>query len=173
MVVREAGVEDAPQIAQLHIASWKATYADELSADFLAAQDLAVRTVIWRSHIERGVDVWVAEEDGSLVGFIACGAERAAGSSRDQKWEIYNLHVARPRQGQGIGVVLFDSAVRLGREHGAAGLVLWVARTNISARTFYERRGMKHDGGQHERTVGPGEVLHEVRYSMRLPGTVA
>jgi ribosomal protein S18 acetylase RimI-like enzyme len=112
----------------------------------------------------------VAEEDDVLVGFVACGPAHDAESLRNNEWEIHNLHVAPTRHGQGIGSALFESAVRLGRERGAAALMLWVVRTNTDARAFYERRGMLHDGGEQEHSIAPGLVLHEVRYKMALPG---
>jgi hypothetical protein len=41
--------------------------------------------------------------------------------------------------------------------------VLWVVNSNGSARAFYERKGMRWDGGEQERSLG-AETLHEVRY---------
>jgi ribosomal protein S18 acetylase RimI-like enzyme len=171
LVVREATTRDARQIAQLHIASWQATYTNELPSDFLARQDPVAHAAGWLRQIEGGVLVQVGEENGNLVGFVACGPGRDGLSFRDGEWEIYNLHVAFSRQGQGIGSAMFENAVRLAREHGARSLILWVVRTNTPARAFYERKGMRHDGGEREHSVGPGHVLHEVRYRMRLSGS--
>ena len=173
LVVREATTGDARRIAQLHIASWQATYTRELPSDFLARQDPVAHAAGGLRQLEGGVHVQVTEENGSLVGFVACGPGRDELSLREEEWEIYNLHVAFSRQGQGIGSAMFENAVRLGREHGARSLVLWVVRTNARARAFYERRGMRLDGGEQEHSVGLGHVLHEVRYRMRLSGSEA
>jgi len=39
LVLREATARDVRRIAQLHIASWQATYTSELPSGFLARQD--------------------------------------------------------------------------------------------------------------------------------------
>ena len=55
-------------------------------------------------------------------------------------------------------VVRRASSPRRARE-----LVLWIVNSNGSARAFYERKGMRWDGGEQERSLG-AETLHEVRY---------
>lgn len=171
MLIRQATIEDAQEIARLHIVSWQATYANELPSDFLAGLDLGARTARWRGQIEQGVQVLLAEEDGFLIGYVSCGPAQYGESLRPEEWQIYNLHVTPPRHGQGIGSVLFDRAVQLGRQSGATGLMLWVVRTNTNARAFYERKGMRHDGISQEGHFAPGAVLDEIRYKMTLGST--
>ena len=122
----EAREEDAERIARLHIASWQATYAAELSHTFLLHQDLAARTAEWRRHLQDGVAVLLEEDGGAMAGFVACGFVRRRRERAE--WEVYNLHVAPSRHGEGFGSRLFDAAVRLGRERGARQLVLWVVK---------------------------------------------
>ncbi len=161
-------MEDARRIALLHIVSWQATYAAELPAEFLAGQRLSEREADWRVRLERGVAAVIAEEEGDLVGFVACGPVTDAAAGEKDRWEIYNLHVARSWQGRGVGIALFERAADLGREHGAAKLVLWVVRTNDSARAFYEHRGMTLAGAAQDRDFGSGDRLRVVRYEMNL-----
>ena len=82
-------------------------------------------------------------------------------------WEIYNLHVAPDRHGQGIGSALFRSAAELGQEQGAMELVLWVVVSNSGARLFYEFKGMECDGAEQGSVVG-WVRLREIHYRMRL-----
>ena len=170
-VLVEARGHDAERIARLHIASWQATYAEELSQAFLRHQDLRAHTAEWRRRLADGVAVLLAEEGDQTAGFVGCGPTRRPAGSADE-WEIYNLHVAPVWQGKGIGSQLFDAAVGLGRERGARELVLWVVKTNKAARTFYERKGMRYDGGEQEHLAAPGETLTEVRYRMDLPAVL-
>jgi ribosomal protein S18 acetylase RimI-like enzyme len=167
MNVRKATLMDAPDIARLHIASWRATYLNELPPDFLAQQDLEVRTARWRARFAKGIHVLLAEEAGALVGFVSFGPAHDPESFKAGDWEIHSLHVDPARHGQGIGRELFEQAVRACHEQLATGVMLWVVRTNRHARSFYERMGMRHDGGEQDHTVAPGIVFHEVRY--RLP----
>jgi hypothetical protein len=69
----EAREEQAEQIARLHIASWQATYAEELSHTFLQHQDLAARAAEWRRHLNDGVAVLLEQDGGAIAGFVACG----------------------------------------------------------------------------------------------------
>ena len=169
--IREGGEADAERIAGLHIESWRATYQHELSPAFLAAQDLTSRVAHWRQLLQRGIAVLLAERGASLCAFVACGPAHERESS-PRPWEIYNLHVSPAQHRRGLGGLLFDRAVSLGRAQGAVETVLWVVESNRSARLFYERKGMSWDGGRQEHPVAPGEVLREVRYriSMREGG---
>ena len=168
---RPATIDDAIRIAELQLASWRATYAAELSQAFRDAQDIREWAGNWRTEIASGVSVLVLE-DGSegaaeLLGFVACGTPRR-GSAGIVGWEIYNIHSHPDRHGEGIGTTLFNAAVDLAREHTAPQLLLWVVKTNQSARAFYERKGMQPDGREQQHRVG-GEMLSEVRYRMQLP----
>jgi ribosomal protein S18 acetylase RimI-like enzyme len=166
-MLRQATENDAGRVARLHIASWQVTYVRELPASFLAALNLVERTASWRTQLQHGATVVVAEDAGELTGFVACGPARDEESERGT-WEIYNLHVDPARHGQGIGSALFNRAVFLGRERDATQLVLWVVVTNSAARRFYELKRMVPDGAQQEQAVGNGHVLREVRYRMKL-----
>jgi GNAT superfamily N-acetyltransferase len=79
-------------------------------------------------------DVWVAEEDGRLLGFLAIRRSRTNG------WEtLERMYVDPPAQGRGVGTVLLDQAKALRPE----GLHLWVFQKNTGARRFYERHGFR------------------------------
>ena len=166
-MVEEAGQEDAYQIACLHVASWQGTYTQELSNSFLQHQDLDVRTAEWRRRISEGVTVLLVKERGAVIGFVACGL--VGQDRRDTAdWEIFNLHVAPHRHGEGLGTQLFDASAHLGRSNNARDLILWVVETNRKARAFYEHKGMRWDGGEQQRVLTAKEKLREVRYRMPL-----
>ena len=167
----EARAEDAGPIARLHVESWRATYANELSPSFLAGRDPEAQAASWRRELESGVLVLLARHVGDLVGFVACGPPRGD-SAGPSEWEIYNLHVAPQWKRRGLGSRLFEAAARRGIDRSARDLILWVVETNRPARAFYERTGMRCDGGRQEHSVGPGESLIEVRYRMSLPARV-
>jgi ribosomal protein S18 acetylase RimI-like enzyme len=168
LVVRRATAEDGPQIEEIYAASWRATYVNELPAGFLHGKGLAAEAARWRRRIAEGIDVLVAEEAGNVIGHVTCGPAHDAVSQDSGEWEIHSLHVAPAHYRLGVGSALFSGAARVGRERGARELVLWVVRTNVRARAFYEREGMRHDGGEQDHNVGCGQVLHEVHYRMGL-----
>ena len=72
-------------------------------------------------------EVWVAEADGTLVGYLVL----------EPDW-LHSLYVRADLTGQGIGTVLLDLVKGL-RPHGFA---LWVFDSNERARSFYRRHGL-------------------------------
>jgi len=166
-MLRRASEDDAERIAELHTASWRVTYTRELPPSFLETQDVGARAASWRSQMEEGVRVFVAEDGEEMTGFVACGPARDKALGQGI-WEIYNLHVAPKRKREGIGSALFRSAVELGREEGATDLVLWVVVSNSTARLFYELKGMECEGTRQESVMRGGHKLYEIRYRMRL-----
>lgn len=80
-----------------------------------------------REHLLPSYDVWVAELDGALLGFIALGRP---------DW-IEHLYVRADVAGQGLGTRLLELAKR----ELAGPIQLWTFQSNIGARRFYERHG--------------------------------
>jgi ribosomal protein S18 acetylase RimI-like enzyme len=96
---------------------------------------------------EGGV-LFLAEEDGRVVGFAIC--EREVGGSPTWEWPpdflaIVDLVVLPEHRGKGIGDALIAAAEAEARELGVAALDLNMAATNDSARRFYERHGFRTD----------------------------
>jgi len=82
----------------------------------------------------RGHDeVWVAEEDGRLLGFI--GIEHSTNLGAPVLERIY---VDPDEQNRGVGTALLQKAIELRPE----GLYLWVFQKN-PARALYERHGFE------------------------------
>ena len=77
-------------------------------------------------------EVWVAEQDGDIVGFTALG-------TRDGAAYLQHIYVAPEHQGRGIGSELLGRA----KERRPAGFRLWVFQGNEGARRFYERHGLR------------------------------
>jgi ribosomal protein S18 acetylase RimI-like enzyme len=71
-------------------------------------------------------EVWVAEEDGRVVGFTGFGDD-----------VVRHLWVHPQAQNRGVGAALLTRA----KERRPDGLQLWVFQKNVGARRFYERHG--------------------------------
>jgi ribosomal protein S18 acetylase RimI-like enzyme len=83
---------------------------------------------------ERHEEVWLAEEQGRTLGFMAMQRSRQDG------WDVLEkLYVDPDSQNRGIGTALLDQAKTLRPE----GFVLWVFQRNEGARRFYERHGFR------------------------------
>jgi ribosomal protein S18 acetylase RimI-like enzyme len=77
-------------------------------------------------------EVWVAETEGSPVGFASLGVR--AGDDY-----LQHIYVAPEHQGQGIGTKLLSRA----KERRPGGFRLWVFQKNAGARRFYEKHGLR------------------------------
>jgi ribosomal protein S18 acetylase RimI-like enzyme len=95
-------------------------------------------------------EVLVAEEDGTIVGFVAMDGD-----------SLEHLYVHPDSQGRGVGGALLEQA----KERMPRGFSLWVFQQNAQARRFYERHGLSLI----ERTEGAGneERMPDARYEWR------
>ena len=120
VTIRRAGAADAAAIAEVFLASFKATYAFPLAH---SDDDVRgwVRDVMVPTH-----ESWVALDQDRVVGWMALGPG-----------ELDQLYVAPDRLGEGIGRRLLDVA----RERSPDGLRLYTFQVNARARRFYERNG--------------------------------
>lgn len=138
--VRAAGPADAGGIAACHVASWREAYAHLLSAGFLAAMDVAERTVLWQGRLEArsGHSIHVGLHRGEVTGFAVAGPREENSAVRELA--LGALYVRAAHHGSGLGQALFDAAV------GDQACSLWVARLQPRAIAFYTRNGFVPDG---------------------------
>jgi ribosomal protein S18 acetylase RimI-like enzyme len=143
--IRPARPGDAHAVAQVFIASFDTLtflpklHTNEETVDFIANK-------VMQEH-----EVLVAEEDGTIVGFLAM----AHGDT------LEHLYVHPDSQCRGVGGALLERA----KERMPGGFSLWVFQQNVQARRFYERHGLSLI----ERTEGAGneERMPDARYEWR------
>ena len=105
----------------------------------------------FRERIAPRCDVWVAEQERALVGFLAiCGSY------------IDRLYVHPERQRKGIGTALIERA----KELSPRGLELHTHQKNVQACAFYEAHGFR---AVHYGLSPPPESEPDVEYHWR-PG---
>jgi putative acetyltransferase len=86
------------------------------------------------ARIREHEEVWVAEEDGRLVGFLGIEESTNLGGAA----VLEKLYVEPAQQNRGIGSALLDKAKELRPDE----LYLWVFQKN-PARRLYERHGFE------------------------------
>jgi ribosomal protein S18 acetylase RimI-like enzyme len=87
--------------------------------------------------------VFVAEEDGDVVGFVTTSTRRHFAGELDAY--VGELVVDRRAEGRGIGRMLMDAAERWGRELGLAHISLDTGAANAHARAFYGALGYEEE----------------------------
>src|SRR5258708_40256767 len=120
-MLRRATQEDADAIAAVLTSAYAAQ--DWLPKLHTPDDDRGfVRDLLLPSH-----DVWVAEEDGEVVGFAAVKDD-----------VLGHLFVHAAVQERGIGTALLAKTQELLPD----GFTFWTHQLNEQARAFYERRGL-------------------------------
>ena len=162
LVVRRAEPGDARRLAEIHVETWRATYADVLPQDVLDGLSVDEREGLWREWIPHPeTEVFVVVPDGELVGFASVGPSW----NNPGVGELYSIYVLPRAHGSGAGPALMHAAVAaLARRFDEA--ILWVATVNPRARRFYERHGWVADGERVDSIAGAS--VPETRY--RLSG---
>lgn len=168
--IRAATPADARAIAEVHVASWRATYRGLLPDAYLDRLSVDEREAQRREVLEDPASEWgtlVAEEDGRVIGFAAFGPSRDD-DAPPGTGEIPAIYLAPEVVGTGVGRDLFAEATAGLRKAGFERATLWVLEANERARRFYERAGWTLDG---ETSDHDFDCANEpmVRYAADLP----
>jgi L-amino acid N-acyltransferase YncA len=165
--IRRATAADARGIAEVHVGSWRHAYRGLLPDGFLDRLSVEEREASWREAFrDRGAAVFVAEEEGRVIGFASFGPSRD-GDAGPEVGEIPAIYVDPTVVGAGVGRALLDAAIEAMREAGYRRATLWVLEANAHARRFYERAGWRWDGtvSRHDFDCANEPV---VRYAVEL-----
>ena len=163
-MIRAAELNDAAEIARVHVAAWRSTYRGLLADDFLASLSETGYTDRWRRVIGDGASrVFVVEEPEGVIGFASGGRERAGESGFGG--ELYAIYIVEGSQRRGHGRELVRAVADALREKGLRDMIVWVLRDNTPAREFYERLGGTYVRSQ-PITIGT-DTLEEVSYGWR------
>jgi GNAT superfamily N-acetyltransferase len=160
--IRRAGPADAEALSELHLDCWEDAYAGLVPQEILAERRMRILERIdhWRGALERGDVVWVAEREGTLIGFSE--ARPAGDPELAGLLELRVLYVRAPWWGSPVGHRLLLRAV------GDAASCLCVLEGNTRAIRFYERQGYRADGFTED--VPEGRHVRMLRQSPATAG---
>lgn len=171
VLILPAHPEDAPAIAAVHVASWRAAYVGIVPQVVLDSLSEVQRTAQWRRILSADLNWVLVARDGGrsgrIVGFVQGGRSRDQGAAAGDG-EIGALYLAPMWRGRALGRALMAAATRRLAAEGMTRLFVWVLAGNRPARRFYARLGGRPDQIQYD-VIG-GKRLREVRYRWdRLP----
>jgi L-amino acid N-acyltransferase YncA len=136
MLIRHARLSDVPEIAQIHVDSWKAAFGISQSPTY------DQRLELWHHVLGGGPrrnQVWVALDDlGRLIGFASAGVARVLKARFDG--EVTAIYVAPAFQGQGAGSALLTEVFGWFKSKEFRSAMAWVPKSG-SAPDFFIRRG--------------------------------
>jgi ribosomal protein S18 acetylase RimI-like enzyme len=163
--IRQAGVDDCPALAALHLRTALFAYASIFPSEAPRPKlDDLIRD--WERRLgglhAANVRGHVAAIGDQLAGAVVAGAD----PDHLQMGHISRFYVDVARWGQGIGGLLYAAAISHLRQVGFAQASLWVLEGNARARAWYERLGWTCTG---EHTLAAETLgVEDVRYTRSL-----
>ena len=148
VTIRDATVQDARGIAEVHVAAWRWAYRDLMPDTVLEGLSIDDREARWREGFDGPRPGWgclVAEDHGRIVGFVGYGPPEERTDTAGLG-EVYAIYLDPSVVGSGVGRDLLERATERLRAAGWRRAFLWVLETNERARRFYERAGWSWDG---------------------------
>lgn len=141
--IRRAVLDDATDIAEVHVASWRTTYPGIVDQAYIDSLSVPERAAAWgrrlTSEPDAGPDVLVAvADDRGVVGFISGGPIRESCAGFDA--ELYAIYLLDSVQQKGVGRRLLREWAGLALASGCHAAVVRVLAANPAC-YFYERLG--------------------------------
>lgn len=144
ITIRPATLDDALDIAKVHVDTWRSTYRGIVPSSFLDNMSYEEGERRWLTHL-RNAEIdgkrcfFVAEDElGHIVGFISGGFNRD--DDPVYMGELYAIYILQAYHGRGIGQKLVLALVEKLLQMGIETMLLWVFAVN-PARKFYEALG--------------------------------
>ena len=132
-VIRPAQDEDGPQLARLIAA----IFADYPNCHY--TEDEFPELARPASHYAAlGGQMWVAEQDGQIVGSLAVAETLEPGV-----FELFKVYVAKEARGQGLAWSMFNLATDLVDSREGTSIKLWSDTRFVEGHQFYEKIGFR------------------------------
>jgi GNAT superfamily N-acetyltransferase len=147
---RVAWVDDAPAIAAVQVRAWRASYADLLPADVLAALTPEEVAAGWADALARPADarhrVLVSLERALVTGFVVTGPAADPDCDPIAVGELSDLTVDPHRRGSGHGSRLLQAAADTLVADRFRSAVTWLPAGDDRLRAFLTSAGWGADG---------------------------
>ena len=167
LVIRAATIADADAMGTIHVRAWQNAYRGVMPDAYLDGLQAEERAAMWRDRLGREdlPPVFVADLDGSVVGFAAFGRQPPSPDATSGG-QLHVINIDPSYWGEGIGRALLRAATEALAELFDTA-VLWVAPANARARSLYESEGWTDDGATATEEL-LGVVVTEMRYRRQL-----
>jgi ribosomal protein S18 acetylase RimI-like enzyme len=156
--IRPATVEDAHEIASVHVAVWREAYHGVMPQAFLDSLTPQARAAAWAERLTDPDDptrTLVAVRGGQVVGFCTVGPPNR--EAPQGYGELHAINILVTAQHQGLGRRLMAEAAKALQATGYTGLTLSVLRDSPAGRMFYEGLGGTLSG-RHNDSFGDFEL---------------
>lgn len=169
MIIRRATLDDASQIASIHVASWKHAYRGIIPDDYIAGITHQSRLTYWEEVLGKDdLAVFVAvDEIGSVLGWAATGRDREEpGVTTITEIQAMYVHPAHTRNG--VGTELFAYIFNGPTVADTTTVTVWVLEKNEPAVRFYHKQGFFPEPVKSLTIERGGARLVDLKLEMRL-----
>lgn len=162
MIFRQPTIADIPEMARVHVQTWRTTYRGIIADSFLENLSLQKHIERHQKYMALASSIYfVAEAEGQgLVGFLSGGPKRD--ESFAQSGELYAINILEQHRRSGIGTAMTRQWARSLQSAGIDSGYVWVLADNQPAVAFYEKLGAKFVREQMIQ-IG-GQSLRELAY---------
>ncbi|MBY0517862.1 MAG: GNAT family N-acetyltransferase [Bacteriovoracaceae bacterium] len=139
MLIRDMRLEDADQVANIHVKAWQKVYKGIMPQDFLDSLDVFQRAERWRGGFEKDPTLirLVAEKNDHILGFAVGLENRHLNLVPEAKSEVWAIYVHPEFWGHGIGGSMLEEF----KKRVEIPMCIWVASENKLAHGFYQKMG--------------------------------
>ena len=126
----------------------------------VSAEPAEERFLQWKKTLQNHQEqyiVFVAEEEGDIIGFIMGGRNRE--KIPGYSGELYSMYLSQQSQRKGVGKQLFTHLTNWLITHEMSSMITWVAKEN-EAKHFYTSMGGKLLSFNKVEQVGGHPVEH-------------
>ena len=137
MVIRPSQKQDAHEMSCIYVQTWQDTYLSIVPYRYLHSMSVPQHSQgFWDELNSNKIVGFVAEDAGSILGFITGGYER--NGDNIYRGEIYTLYVLKHYQRRGIGAKLVSALAKRFNRQGIYSMLVQVLKQN-PYRHFYKK----------------------------------
>jgi GNAT superfamily N-acetyltransferase len=153
LAVRDAKLEDAIEVASVHVRAWQAAYRGLFADEYLDALNVEERASRYSfgSTEPDAPEMILATDEGAIHGFASIGPSRDA--DVPAAGELRPLYIDPPYWEKGVGRLLMTHAYARLRARGFEEAILWLLIGNRRAERFYRADGWEPDGSRRQEDV--------------------
>lgn len=146
LIIRNATINDIPEVAQLHVDSWNKTYKGIIAQDHLDNMKNNMNKRITRMEEEFDLrKMIVATIDNEIVAFSEYTLTNEFSKDLDIDCELCGLYVKNQYEGTGIGSKMFNYVMNEFIKNNNKMMGLWCVKENTNAINFYKSKGGKQE----------------------------
>lgn len=147
--------EEIKSISKIYIDSWKITYKNLVSDEYLNSLNYSDAEKKWTEFLNNEKNfIFVAEQNNEIVGFVAGCID-----DKNLEAELYAIYVNPTLKNLGIGSKLLARFFDYIKEHNMTKAIVWAMSKNKNTISYYKHKGaVEYD---HRMNNFDGEIVED------------